>query len=180
MSKRPNYFDDDIARKVARKFLVHLTKWTEGYGTAAELENELSDAITRTAPQLDGYAIAHYLERRYQWASDSELVDILGSVAVEADSVLSEAVAEWVKANGIRPKRVIGNMVDVKRRPTDRGHDQLKGEIIAIDEEQAKYSVFVAERGHVRSGPGIHADILPFEDFHELATAPEEFALMPQ
>lgn len=180
MSKRPNYYDDDVARKVAQNFLPQLTKWTEGYGTAVELESELSDAIKRTAPQLDGYALAHYLERRYQWASDSDLVDILDGVASEADSVLRDSVAEWVKANGIRPKKAIGDMVDVKRRPTDSSQGQLRGKVVGIDEEQAKYKVFVAERGHVRTGPGTLFDVLPFEDFHELATAPEEFALLPQ
>ena len=93
---------------------------------------------------------------------------------------MCEAVAEWVTANGIRPKKSVGDMVNVKRLPTDLGQGQLTGEIIEIDEAQAKYKVFVAARGHVRVGAGKMANILPFEDFHELASSPDEFMLVPQ
>ena len=54
MSKRPNYYDENIIRKVAQKFLPQISKWTEGYGTEAELEIELSDALRRTAPYSKG------------------------------------------------------------------------------------------------------------------------------
>lgn len=180
MAKRPHYSDENLARQVAQKFLPQLTRWTEGYGTTAQLETELADAIQRTAPLFDGYALAHYLEKRYQWASDAQLVDFLEGVGLEAESACRTAVAEWVQANGIRPKKVVGDLVDMKRIPTDQGSNQIRGEIVAIDKEQAKYLVFVAGRGHVRDGMGIRGNILPFEDFHELAAAPEEFVLSPQ
>lgn len=180
MSDRPNYYDENITRKVAQKLLPRLTQWTEGYGTAAELENELSEAIQRSAPWFDAYDLAQYLEKRYQWASDAQLVDILDAVATEASSVLREAIAEWVIANGIRPRQAIGDMVDVPPRDTDPELAQFKGEIVGIDEEHATYKVFVPGRGHVKTGIGIHAHILPFEAFHDLATPAEEFTLVPQ
>jgi hypothetical protein len=107
------------------------------------------------------------------------LVDILSAVDTDAHAVYTEVVAEWVKSNGVRARRAIGDIVDVRPRATDLELVQIKGEIVSINEEQATYSVFVPGRGHVRTGPGTHAHILPFEEFHELATSPEEFVLSP-
>lgn len=180
MSNRPRYSDEGLALQVAQKLLPRVRRWAEEQGTEEELQRELAAAIHRSAPLFEPDEIAQYLEKRYLWASDETLVDILDAVDSEAHAVHTEAVAEWVKSNGIRARKAIGDIVDVQPRATDPELVQLKGEIVSINEEQATYSVFVPGRGHVRTGLGTHAHILPFEEFHGLATPAEEFELQTQ
>jgi hypothetical protein len=77
-------------------------------------------------------------------------------------------------------KKAVGDIVQVPPRAGDFRRGHLAGEIVGINEEQATYTVFVAELGHVRAGLGTHGHILPFEEFHELAAPPEEFVLSSQ
>ena len=79
----------------------------EGYGTAEQLEKELVDSIHRSAPIFEAEEIAQYLEKRYLWASDERLVEILDMVDVEANTADREAVAGWVSSNAIRPKKLL-------------------------------------------------------------------------
>lgn len=180
MSNRPRYSDEAIALQVAQKLLPRITLWAEEYGTAEQLQKELADAIHRSAPIFEAEQIAQYLEKRHLWASNEKLVEILDMVDVEANAVHREAVAAWVSSNAIRPKKAVGDIVEVPPRAGEFRLRRLAGEIVGINEEQATYTVFVADRGHVRTGLGTHGHILPFEDFHDLAAPPEEFVLSSQ
>lgn len=169
LTHRPN-FDSSIYLSVAKKLLPQVVQWAAEQGPSEILERELSDAISRCSPRFGVEEIAHYLEKRYLWKNDLELMDELYEVSTLAYEFRSQAVAAWVKANGIRPTKSVGDIVEVPPMDTDTGDSRYKGQIISIDEEQGTYKVFVPDRGHVRSGFGLQGQYLPYEVVQGLDT----------
>lgn len=58
----------------------------------------------------------------------------------------------------------IGDKVKFK----DHHNKIVEGEIVKIDDKQAKYHVFSEELGHARKGVGTHACVFIFEDVEKL------------
>jgi hypothetical protein len=180
MSNRPRFHDQTVIAEIARKLMPRLLRWAEDWVKPAELEAELIDTLQRAAPLFDAYDMAKYMESKHGWSSDADLVDILDDAEMEAYSIRQTKVEEWVASNAIRPKKAIGDVVRVNAGAANGLLAQADGEIVSIDEQRATYTVMVAELGHVRTGVGTHGLVLPYEQFHELATPPEEFVLSPQ
>ena len=164
--KRPSRHDERIVRLAAEKTFDR----REDYGVEVDdydsaTESAINDIASVISGSRDGYEMARDLERK-GWYCTSQMVEWLDGADYDLYSAHDQAVAEWVAAEGIKPSLAIGASVTFTtpafhakgRGPT------LAGEITAIDEKHARYTVFVPELGHVREGCGTHGIILPFEE----------------
>jgi hypothetical protein len=175
MSNRPTYNNKEVNIRAAKKLTSSLGEW----GTPEELEKSLVAALMSCQPSYDAYKLASCLDRDHGWSSNKDLVDLLDATDFIAHSNLYEVISDWVIANGIKPKRSIGDAVRLKT-PGARGVSaDVDGEIISIDEAHAQYIVRIPSLGHVSTGIGTHGVIINFEEIHDLATPAEEFTLLP-
>lgn len=126
----------------------------------------------RQKPGHFKYEICRELEQRYHWQPDANMVETFDDAFSAVHQAHKKVVTEWVASAGIKPQRAIGDEVNVTYRGTE-----YVGEIVQVEEATAQYTVMIPALGHVREGPGTTGAIFKFEDIHELAEPPEEFAL---
>jgi hypothetical protein len=93
----------------------------------------------------------------------ASLVSTMDSIWVHTSRAHKMCVKEWVKTNGIKPRFKVGDTVNFCRwqstlKPVN------KGEVIEINKEEGRYSIYSEELGHVREGNGTRASICNWED----------------
>jgi hypothetical protein len=171
---RPTLYDQDISLIVSREIAENINKNGMG-GDVGEMAEDIFDVISGS-PYADGYVLAKTLEDDHHWDGvDLSLAEELDYASSILSGYVREKTALWVKQNDIRPKRGVGDIVEIKMQ-----HKKYTGEIVKIDAEQAEYVVFVEECGHVKSGQGTNGFIIKFEEIHDLAASPEDFRLAIQ
>jgi hypothetical protein len=176
MLNRPSYSDLSVIFKALRNLAPRVTQLTKGLSRNEEIEKELADALQRTAPSFDADDIAEYLEKRYLWSCSEELIDVFFGVQLEVFEARAQAVADWIEANEIKPRKSIGDTVEVQPLPIDFPDCCPTGKIIGIDAVYGTYKVFIPSR-HVMNEFGIKWTIIPFEDLDELKMPPEQLKL---
>jgi hypothetical protein len=172
--QRPGYRSDDVLEAAARELVQSMPDIN---GDIESHVAAIAKVLKEGSPTFDGYRLARSLEESYGWDADMDLAQSLDAASVIVGALVREATARWVAANSIRPKKAIGDMVSVETRNNEGRRGTYTGEIVAIDEAHAAYTVMIEALGHVREGTGTHGIIVPYETLHELADPPEEFVL---
>lgn len=166
-AQRPTVRDKDIIESVAREIAELMN--------GKDATQDIAKVLTHH-PLDDGYHLAKRLEDECGWFrvdfNTAEMLDSAGGMLL---SKVMEATKVWVERNAIKPKRKVGDLVEIVQRGI-----KYSGEIVRVDEEQANYTVMVPECGHVREGLGTHGFVIRYEDIHELADTPENFNLVSQ
>ncbi|HYG87937.1 MAG TPA: hypothetical protein VD978_16900 [Azospirillum sp.] len=118
--------------------------------------------VTRHA--RSGKAIAAALEAHFSHVPEEGTATILDDFTYELLLAHDRLVAAWAAHHGIRPALGYGDMIRVETNDPAWNRVEVEGEIVGIDLVHAKYRVFSAALGHVRSGPGPTSRAIPFED----------------
>lgn len=131
-----------------------------------ELEDIISDLKECFSPQgikmSDGYELAKELDRDCGYDVNTELVNILDGFSHKLYMECQKFEKKWVIDCNITPKHSIGDKVHISRKGKI-----YEGEISAINNEVAEYTICVPELGHVREGVGTHGAIEHFENIEE-------------
>jgi len=161
---RPTSRDSRVIERVVEGILPDVMRWdgsTEG--DKEDLRVALHDAFDSAG--CDVYRILRDLDDFKHWTIDAELKSVMEMVPSLWLQAEAETLKEWVRANKIKPAFAVGDMVSVPyRRDQEHQTRQVVGEIYEVDEDQAKYHVFVESLGHVRKGEGTHGLIIRYED----------------
>jgi hypothetical protein len=163
--KRPNILSEEIAQATARECRDKIAKYLyENQLSADELDSAVKDigrALYQAGQPDDAYKVCKCLES-YSWGDlDDEMYELIEHVIYRRRSVWYDAVAEWIKTNGVTPCHEVGKIVKYSRKRM--GHDIAEGEIVGIFAEQAQYRI-------VAKGDPAFADriiIVNFEDVVE-------------
>lgn len=113
LPRRPRTGDHETISAAATSILPEIIEWMgPDYDESkkADIEEHLIEAM-KDNPGLDGYDLAKFLDDRFRWECDAELVEILDSALSCAGSIRDRRIEEWVKANGIHPKLEIGRKI---------------------------------------------------------------------
>lgn len=152
---RPTYNSPEILTAVVEKLMPQVMQWGKfGEDEAPEITEQVAKALKH---DTDGYHRVKYLEDRFSWDVDSELVEVM-----ECDDfhgVTREAVKAWINDNDIVPAFEVGRQVTVKLR----GEGDLVGKISSLTED-GMYCVMIPSKGHVESGLGCHGLLFNWED----------------
>ena len=155
--KRPTLQTINI-QPIVLDIAQQIHKWCDG-------ETSLEDTIISTTKILennryvsDGYELAKDFEDE-GWMPDSQLVEILEDVFWKMNQQLNVETKIWSEKNSIKPLLDCGKQVKFKNQGKI-----IEGEIIKIDDKEAKYHIFMPSEGHVREGVGKHARIFKYED----------------
>lgn len=160
MTERPSRYAPEISTKTAAILFPKVLRWLEEAAPVPVEEHEaiLGDIEKAIQHDDDGFQIAKELEFA-GYTPDSSLVEILDDAGFARDDAHRVVVEQWVKENDIKPTRAIGDRVRVKIG----WKEIVEGEITAIHEARAMYTVFCESKGHVRSGIGSHGFFVPYE-----------------
>ena len=149
-------YDPRVREAVARSFKSEVDEWSRAGNVSGDVLEDIAAALAH-ASSWDGFDLARELQREGR-ECNFELCEILEGAYYRGTQALDGFVAEWVRANDIKPALKVGDAVQiVQHRVTYRG------EIASVNTGQALYTVFVPDLGHVREGIGTHGTILPFE-----------------
>lgn len=173
---RPTHRDPAILAAVALKVLEAMPA-----GTITERNREgaiadITRALRSEAPAFDEYRLTKQLEE-CGWDCDRGIMDAFEVASGEAFQCVREATKQWVTANSIKPRLAVGAQVKLMVRARSFAKEEFEGEIVAVDADQANYTVMIPALGHVREGSGTHGIIIQFEELHPLASPAEEFQL---
>lgn len=146
-------------------------------GGPESLVAAIADALAQEAPLFDAYRITRALEDNHGWACDRDTVSTFDDAGHVVARLVLEATANWVARCAIKPRLKVGDPVKIDTKGSRALKGPCDGEIIAIDEQHATYTVMVPVLGHVRTGCGTHGLIVPYEQLHELAAPADEFTL---
>ncbi len=171
MSQRPSIHDTAIIQSVAAVIARQLG---ESYGAHDQVAADIADVLGEN-PHDDGYQLARRLEKHHDWECTFNTAEELDCASGELRSQVRSATATWVERNSIKPKKAVGDAVEVTQKGV-----AYSGEIVKIDEAHAEYTVTIPALGHVKEGPGTHGWIIKYEELHELAASPEDFFLSIQ
>lgn len=113
-TKRPTRQDEDVIQKVAAGLANRVVKWSNGEISLEDATEDLKKALKWGG--TDGYEIAKRLERDAGYSPDAGLVEELDSAVFVMSKAHSDAQAEWVSKNNIRPEFKPGDKVMWVRR----------------------------------------------------------------
>lgn len=156
--KRPSLTDDRVLHPAATALLEDLKRECHD----ADFDDEsaaIADIENAIRYEDDGFRICRALESA-SWDCDAAMVAVMEKAAHYKYREHREAVAEWVKVFGVQPSMREGERVTFRHR----GGKQHTGSVRSINAEQAQYTIFCEELGHVREGLGTHGTILNYED----------------
>lgn len=163
---RPIRFDKHIRYLAMRNLAREVIKWKESDYIFDENVDEDESRIHDTAEELaeyfdnDSFEMACKLKDN-GWDPDKQLVDILDQASHELCEMVGTVTKDWVRAYDIKPMFKVGDKVKFKYR---KNGISTEGEIIKINLEEVKYSIFCKSLGHVKVGTGTTASIINFED----------------
>lgn len=153
---RPNNSSPEVLIMVVNKLLSQVIQW--GSYTDDE-ESEVGEQLLNALEsERDGYDLAKYLDDRFSWDCDSELVDILDGA--DFYGAAKTAIKAWIRDNAIVPAFEVGRQVSVKMA---RQAEMLTGIIRSLTDD-GMYCVMIPSEGHVESGLGTHGLLFPWED----------------
>jgi len=144
MNKRPSRYSDEIARATAEALYPQVKEYLEEQDCFDE--NEKEDVIQQVAHAIryedDGYKIVRELEHE-GWDGEASLVDLFENrTYTKRDAEHEKAIAEWVKKEGIRPAKKVGDLV-VTTHATPHA-----GTVVRVDERTASYVINSPAFGH--------------------------------
>lgn len=157
---RPTIHDPEILDLVAEKLVDCVT--LESDDEREDVKEQLREALSACL-STDGYVLGKYLDQYMGWEVDSELVDELSEADHITHKVHQDFIRKWIEDNNINPRFRVGDTVSVVRK-----QDRAVGEIISIDHQRGKYTIFVEAFGHVRKGNGSHGIIMDWEVIEKL------------
>lgn len=153
---RPNYSSPEVIMMVVNRLMPQVMAWGKfGEEEAPDVAEQVMKALKN---DTDGYHRAKYLEDRFSWDSDSELVEVMESD--DFYGATRDAIKAWIKDNAIAPAFEVGRQVSVKKA---RQTEMLTGIIRRLTDD-GMYCVMVPSLGHVESGPGPQGLLFPWED----------------
>lgn len=153
---RPNYASPEVLIMAANRLMPQVMAWGKfSEEEAPEVAEQVMKALKN---DTDGYHRAKYLEDRFSWDSDSELVEVMESDDFYGAS--KTAIKAWIIDNAIAPEFEVGRQVSVKKA---RAAELFTGTIRSLTDD-GMYCVMVPSLGHVESGPGTHGLLFPWED----------------
>lgn len=144
---RPKMTDTKIRRRAAESIAKDVASWLD-----EDVTDDLIEQLEQTMPRghADGFEWAMRLRDKYMWDCDASLVELLDSDP--ASSIEREAVRDWVIANCITPKFMVGERVL---------HIMGPGVVTGIYENEALYTVHTDGETW---GPNQMGYLLNFED----------------
>lgn len=161
---RPQRTDQAVIAIAVASQIKEVLQWVE---TPKATESEMTEIIAEltkaasTHPN-DTLLMAEYLKDKHHWDINRSLIDVLDDLDSAIFHGERKAVSDWVKLYAIAPGRSIGEPITF-----NQNGKEVSGEISAVDEVRATYTVFCPTDGHVRSGIGVHGYIIPFEDLDD-------------
>lgn len=138
MTERPNRYGDQINRQIVEKILPAVLEWLGDDDDESGLRNDLMEMLDQDHDG-DGYKLAKWLEDEFYWSADSSLVEILDDVPHKRIKLHTDAVLDWVKANGIKPTLELGTRVAFNLN----GWRPVQGVIVGLYPKTAQYTVEV-------------------------------------
>lgn len=155
---RPRLNDAVVTEATARRLLPKLRAWGAARDDRPiDEEGALQHLTAVLSWDDDAYKLAKGLEDR-GWDSDAGMVEALRDAADERFEALEELVQAWVAEYGIKPPLAVGTRVTFLRDNVEQA-----GEVTAVHEATAIYTVCCEALGHVRSGVGTNGFRLPYE-----------------
>lgn len=153
---RPNYSSPEVLIMVVNRLMPQVMTWGKfSEDEAPEIAEQVMKALRNDS---DGYQRAKYLESRFSWNSDSELVEVMESD--DFYGATRDAVKAWIRDNGIKPVLGIGHQITVR---IGRDDQDYVGFIRSLTED-GMYCVRIPAKGHVESGLGAQGMLFPWED----------------
>ncbi len=130
---RPTCKDDRIRLAAVNSIVDEVIDWLGDDWKGNSNRDELIADLLLVINERDGYRAARELETRRGWiGADENLVEILAGLPSALMNATDAAVREWVKANGIRPKLNVGDVV---------GTPDGSGPIMLIEPGRGIYAV---------------------------------------
>lgn len=158
---RPSYLDKDVTDAVVERILPEIIGWmyeSKHSPIQSEIDTIKTDLFSAIQYDDDSYDITKNLEGD-GWSVDRELVDILDSVPYYRHEAHKKIVHQnWVLKHGVVPKFSVGSMVCFLLKGK-----QETGEITRIHPEEAQYTIYCTQHGHVRVGTGTNGYLIDFE-----------------
>ena len=165
---RPGPHDEDVERRHMAMIRDDVAKYLKDANTGDDLTTAMDDVRKAMKFETDGYRIAEYLDGR-GWSADAELVELMDRLAGDRYDAETEAVEEWVKANGITPGVAVGDQVVITRsHPKQKGQ---RGEVVEVDAKRARCTVMVPAQGHVKAGNGTRGWVVNAEEVEHVVAA---------
>jgi hypothetical protein len=131
-SKRPTSRSPEVIEIAAEKLAPEVAKWCN-----EPVNHKIREGLVSALRYgTDGYKLARELEDKWYISPDAELVDILDGASSIVWDAERQAVAEWVKANGITADLPLETLVE-----TPHGVGPIRGR----NEEEATYTVYIEE-----------------------------------
>lgn len=158
---RPKVSSPAIVRAAADALLPAIAEWN-----GSPFDDEDADAVRgllRGMVYSDAYDMAREFERA-GWDANAALVDALDGWDFALHCAHQTAVREWVAAYAVRPRFMVGAVVNVPRETN------MTGEIASVDEQRGEYTVRIDALGHVRNGIGTHGRIFAWEEVEAATT----------
>ncbi|MBA1157794.1 hypothetical protein [Microvirga mediterraneensis] len=147
-SKRPTSRSPEVIEIAAEKLAPEVAKWCN-----EPVNDEIREGLVSALRYgTDGYKLARELEDKWYISPDAELVEILEGASSIVWDAERQAVAEWVKTNGIAADLPIETLVE-----TPHGTGVIRDK----SEEQATYTVCIPE--HAERSTGYIGTIYPVE-----------------
>lgn len=149
-------FDSESKERILRKVEEQINKIYD----PAEVGKFTDEAeVVLAEANRDGYHLAKLLDEYCGWDNiDSFMVEQLATLGHTIYLAEREELANWIKHNDIKCPFKLNSIVTFKHINTLQ-----KGKIIKINKEYGEVYIFCKELGHVRSGQGTNAIILPYE-----------------
>lgn len=161
---RPSKEDLEVKQECI-KFIANLIKKEDIKSNCCILQDEeyarigscLLNELTYT---LDGYELAKYLEKTFDYKCDKQIVDLLDDLHFYVEDIYSKKVKEWVKINNIKPELEIGTKVKYKFF----NNKFIPGTITKIYEDKACYCILSENMQSSNCSSKTLGILIPYEE----------------
>jgi len=158
---RPSCFDKKVTNVVVDRIFPEIMDWMREFKYSpshSEIDSIKEELFLVIQHNNDSYEIVKNLEDK-GWDADRRLLDVLDSVPHYRHEAHKKIVhQDWVLKHGVVPKFSVGDMVSFAFKGK-----QETGEITRVHPEEAQYTIYCTQHGHVRQGSGTHGHIIDFE-----------------
>jgi hypothetical protein len=137
---RPSMKDGFVKKRAAEIYMPKIRQW---FGDEKFDERDVIEDLSRVLNQhASGYEMASELDRRYSWAVDDALIEVLVECADYFETAIKELTAQWVKCYQIKPEFAVGDTVAMLRVS---GQTSI-GEVVEIRENEAVYGIHTPDQ----------------------------------
>lgn len=159
---RPTRYDDETYIAAGRQFMHHLGEPRSDDQECLRIGSALAErgafkqavALSELTFDIDDDLLRNLLDQDF------------------CDDAHEQRVLEWIRDSHIQPQRKLNDKVRFAYRD-----EKVAGEIVGIDTERGRYTVYVEALGHVKSGHGTLGIVVDFETIHPLARPSSDFSL---